>query len=71
MARSDSEILEAVREAIYATVTGNYQSLSASGRNLVRLSLKELREMEQDYAARVQEATAGGGVALVRFDEPQ
>jgi hypothetical protein len=64
---TDQEMLDLIRQSIAHVLTGG-QSVGDNSKNVIRASLRELREMEEQYQARVTESTEGGAV-LVRYGE--
>lgn len=67
---TDAALLQSVRDAIDAIVSGRVQSYRLGERNFTYLELSELRAMESDLGARVAKASTGG-VAYASFGRPQ
>ena len=65
---TDQQMLEQVREAIFAAL--NHQSYSINGRSFTRQNLSELQKMEDYYAAKVARAAGKRAPAVARFREP-
>lgn len=64
-------MLDNVETAINNILAGGaVQSYTIAGRNLQRMSLKELREMRADLRAEVARSAAGGTSGLTEFSEP-
>lgn len=58
MPRTDTELLEAVRETIFAVLTRG-QDVTIDGRRYSRAQLPELRALERDLVARVRRGGRG------------
>lgn len=69
MSKTAAEMLSAVQDAIYAILTGSVvKSYSIGGKEIEKYSIKELRELEKEYQAKVAAETSGGTKNFARFD---
>ena len=67
---TDAQILEAIREALYGTLSRNAKAITIGGRSLTSFSLKELMDLEKQFQTRVAEAAGAGQSAVVKFRKP-
>lgn len=59
MSNTDTERLEEIRLAIDSLISGRTASYGVNGRQVTRLNLKELYEIESNMVARIAAATGG------------
>lgn len=59
--------LNLVQQAISDLLTSGASSYSINGRNVTKLDLKTLMELEQNLLIRVQRESGSGGFSLARF----
>lgn len=69
MAKTASEILSVIQDAIYAIINGGaVQDYEIGGKKLSKYSLTELRELERYYEGKVSTRRTGGNVNFARLD---
>lgn len=64
---TDSEMLDAVKTAIYQLTLGGVQSYTINGRTVTRMNLTELRTLRQDLELRVAQAAGGHDTGVVQL----
>jgi len=70
MATDPQDILDAIDTAILAKLNGGaIRSYAIGDKNLIHMSLKELRETRKEYAALVS-AQEGGSLNYASFKDP-
>jgi hypothetical protein len=63
-----TEIVEATDAAILALMNGGaVQNYTLAGRSISKYSLRELKELRDDYASMVADESSGGGVVYPDF----